>query len=341
MATLSPIAPHVSPGCSTRDRERPCAGLQGPLVAADDVRVPVVRVSRLSALALAACAALSLPGSAPAAASELEQAHRLTAQAPHLPPAPADRPWAGRVHLVVDGRERSFSVHVPAGLPARAPLVLGLHGLHQTRAGAEATMGLLREAAARRVIVAYPAGWNASWNAGRCCGRAASAGVDDVGFLRRVVAEVDHLHRVDPSRVSAVGYSNGAMLAHRLVCDAPGWLSAVGAVAGADLTGSACRAAVPTPTMIVHGGRDTTVPEAGLRSSTFLGTAVPPLATTAAAVERRNAPAGVRTLVVRLPTEGHGWPTTRSPSGYDTTRQVLDFALRARRPLGVRAAPVR
>lgn len=300
--------------------------------------MPLVRRARLAVLPLLFGVVLSLVGGAPASAQEPEQVHRLTASAPHLPPAPPDRSWAAQVSLVVDGRPRSFSVAVPAGLPARAPLVLGLHGLYATREAAEATMQLRREAAARRVIVAQPAGWSASWNAGRCCGRAAAAGVDDVGFLRRVVDEVDRVHPVDRSRVSAVGYSNGGMLAHRVVCEAPGLLSAVAVVAGADLTGPSCAGALATATMVVHGGRDTTVPEAGLRSSPFLGTSLPALAATTAALERRNAPAGVRTLLVRLPTEGHGWPTTRSASGYDTTRHVLDFVLRSRRPPGVRAA---
>ena len=285
------------------------------------------------------CAVLALLGATPASAAE--PVHRLTAQVPHLAPAPPDRPWSGSVQLVVGGRPRSFSVLVPAGLPARAPLVLALHGLYSTPERAEAAQQLRREAAARGVIVVHPAGDSASWNAGRCCGRSATARVDDVGFLRRVVDEVGHLHPVDPSRVSAVGWSNGAMMALRVVCDAPGFLSAVAVVGGADVTGSSCPGAVATPTIVVHGARDTVVPEAGLRSSAFLGTAVPALATWTAALERRNAPAGVRTLVVRLPGEGHAWPSTGSPSGYDATRHVLDFVLRARRPLGVRAARVR
>ncbi len=63
------------------------------------------------------------------------------------------------------------------------------------------------------------------------------------------------------------------------------------------------------------------------------GTVLPPLARTVAELERRGAAAGVRTSVVQVPTEGHGWPTTRAASGYDTTRHVLDFLLRSRPPL--------
>jgi polyhydroxybutyrate depolymerase len=238
---------------------------------------------------------------------------------------PSDGPLRAEVQLVVDGRTRTFRVLVPPGLPSPAPLVVGLHGLHKTVEATDAAMRLLEQAPRRGFIAVYPVGVGASWNAGRCCGRAVVDRVDDLAFLRRVVAEVAAARPVDRTRVTAVGWSNGGMLAHRAACEAPGLFTAVAVVAGADVTGRPCSGA--TATMVVHGLRDGVVPAGG---GATLGTLVPPLAQTVAVLERRGSAYGVRTSVVRLPAEGHGWPTTRTVSGYDTTGHVLDFLLRSR-----------
>jgi polyhydroxybutyrate depolymerase len=249
---------------------------------------------------------------------------RLDAATPRLPAGPL----RADVRVVVDGRARTFRLLVPAGLPTPAPLVVGLHGLYRTTDATEAAMRLLEQAPVRGFVAAYPAGVGASWNAGRCCAQARAQGVDDVALLRRLVGEVAAVHPVDRTRVAAVGWSNGGMLAHRAACEAPGLFSAVAVVAGADVTGRPCAGA--TATMVVHGLRDGVVPAAG---GAALGTVLPPLARTVADLQRRAAGAGVRTAVVRLPGEGHGWPSTRTSSGYDTTRHVLDFVLRPRPPL--------
>ena len=294
-------------------------------------------VTVLAALAVVGATAGAATATAPPPAAEQPDAaarwpvHRLTAAAPYLPPATGDRPWRAVVELTVDGRQRSFSVLVPPGLPRPAPVVLGLHGLHQSRAGTEAMMRLLREAAPRGFVAVYPSGSDASWNAGRCCGRAAAGGVDDVEVLRRVVATVSGAHPVDPRRVYAVGYSNGGMMAYKLACEAPDLLAAIAVVAGAYVTAESCRPTTATPTLVVHGRRDTVVPWAGLRVSP-LRTRLPSVAQSVAVMSRRNAPAGVPTRLVSLPRQGHGWPTTASPDRYDASTHVLDFLLAHARP---------
>lgn len=265
-------------------------------------------------------------------------AYRLPAETSVLGPQPPERTFRALVRLVVDGRPRSFSVLVPAGLPTPAPLVLGLHGLYQTREGTDAQMSLLREAVTRRFIAVYPAGTDASWNAGRCCGRAAATRVDDVAALERVVAAVHGAHPVDPARTYAVGYSNGGMMAYKAACESPRLLAAIAVVAGAYVTASTCTPTQPIPTLVVHGARDGVVPYAGTRSSAFLRTSLPSVAQSVAVVKRVNAPAGVPTRLDVLPRGGHGWPTL-AKDRYDATRAALDFVLRARRPLT--AAPAR
>ncbi len=283
-------------------------------------------VPLLAVLVVSAALAVSPGLAAPAQAAPVPAwtPVHLDARSPALPGGVL----RSEVELVVGGRTRTFRLLVPPGLTAPAPLVVGLHGLYRTADATDAAMGLLAEAPRRGFLAAYPVGVGASWNAGRCCGRAAAEQVDDLALLRRLVEVVSAAHPVDRMRVTAVGWSNGGMLALRAACEAPGLFTAVAVVAGADVTGRPC--AGVTATMVVHGMRDGVVPPAGAAA---LGTVLPPLAQTVAALERRGAAAGVRTAVVRLPGEGHGWPTTRSASGYDTTRHVLDFLLRSRPPL--------
>lgn len=284
-----------------------------------------VRTLRRWAVLLAVLTSTTVLGGSVQAAEPGWTTVRLNAATPRLPSATALR---ADVQLVVDGRPRTFRVLVPPGLPSPAPLVVGLHGMYRTAGSTDAAMQLLEQAPRRGFVAAYPIGVGASWNAGRCCGRAAAERVDDLAFLRRLVEVVSTAHPVDRTRVTAVGWSNGGMLAHRAACEAPGLFTAVAVVAGADVTGRPCAGA--TATMVVHGLRDGVVPAAG---GAALGTVLPPLAQTVAALERRGAAGGVRTVVVRLPTEGHGWPTARGTGGYDTSRHVLDFLLRSRTAL--------
>ena len=66
-----------------------------------------------------------------------------------------------------------------------------------------------------------------TWNAGggrdgTVCvsGDACKRGVDDVAYVRALLADVGARIDVDPKRVFATGFSNGAALAHRLACEA-------------------------------------------------------------------------------------------------------------------------
>jgi polyhydroxybutyrate depolymerase len=79
--------------------------------------------------------------------------------------------------------------------------------------------------------------------------------VDDVAFLRALVAHVRSIVTIDDRRVYAAGFSNGAMLAHRLGCDAADAFAAIAPVAGA-LGVSDCRPSQPLPVIIFHGTAD-------------------------------------------------------------------------------------
>src|SRR3546814_14133819 len=60
-------------------------------------------------------------------------------------------------------------------------------------------------------IVVYPDGVGRAWNAGSCCAKPMKEKIDDVGFVRAVIADVKHRYKIDATRIYGTGFSNGAM----------------------------------------------------------------------------------------------------------------------------------
>ena len=179
-------------------------------------------------------------------------------------PAPAE------VRIHSGGIERTSLVHYPAAKQAGpTPLLLVLHGGSGT---GEAMVRLTRgrfEALADRdgFVVACPQGVGRSWNDGRSGlpSRATREGVDDVGFVHDLIAELARRYPVDRRRVFVAGISNGAMMAMRLACALPGELRGVAAVAGSlprDIAGT-CPATSAVSVVEIAGTADPIVPYDG------------------------------------------------------------------------------
>jgi polyhydroxybutyrate depolymerase len=173
------------------------------------------------------------------------------------------------IHLQSGGRDRMALVHVPQGYDARrpAPLVMALHGggggaIFQAD---DAKYGLISKSEQAGFIAVFPNGINdtkngmlATWNAGNCCAKARDENVDDVAFLRALVADVAGRASIAPGRVYAIGMSNGAMMAYRLACEASDVFRGIMAVAGTDNT-RACAPRQSVPVLHVHARNDDTV----------------------------------------------------------------------------------
>lgn len=137
--------------------------------------------------------------------------------------------------LMHDGVLREFLIHVPPSYDNSkpVPLVLNFHG---ATSNAEQQRSLFSQmdatSDAKGFIVVYPEGIGASWNAGACCGEAASQGVDDVGFALALVEHMKSRACIDPARVYATGFSNGGRMSYRLGCEAADVFAAIAPVAG-------------------------------------------------------------------------------------------------------------
>jgi len=165
----------------------------------------------------------------------------------------------------VGGTARRYLVHLPTGYdPARpAALVLALHGgggdmQHMAK---DEHYGIVSKSDRAGFIVAFPNGTGAmgdkfaTWNAGACCGKARDQRVDDVAFMRTLVADLQRRYAIDAGRIFAMGMSNGGMMSHRLACDAADLFAAIASVAGTDNT-LACAPARPVPVLHIHARND-------------------------------------------------------------------------------------
>jgi polyhydroxybutyrate depolymerase len=141
--------------------------------------------------------------------------------------------------------------------------VFVFHGFQESSDIARQYTGMDAVASANGFIVAYPngsgPGGSLSWNAGGCCGDAVANKVDETAFVRSMISDVNTLVTVDPKRIYAVGFSNGALLSYRLACEMSDTFAAVAPVAGV-LLSDPCQPVEHVALMDVHGLTDPVVP---------------------------------------------------------------------------------
>ncbi|WP_437284301.1 alpha/beta hydrolase family esterase [Sorangium sp. So ce406] len=167
--------------------------------------------------------------------------------------------------VTVGDTTRSYVVRLPASYTGGSPmpLVLDFHTLGGTPA-AEADASGYRELAEQEgFIVAWPQGIDGAWNIGPCC--TTSRDVDDVGFARALVQQVQAEACVDVKRVYAVGVANGGGMAYHLACNAADVFAGV-APSAFDLLAASeqpCEPVRPVTEISFRGTADVLVPYEG------------------------------------------------------------------------------
>ena len=200
-----------------------------------------------------------LPKIAPAVAATL-----FAVTLSYAEPPPGDYTFK----LKHDGRERSYILHVPKdAVTSPWPVVINFHGGGSSASGQQAYSRMDAVADREGFLVVYPNGTGGiadrllTWNAGACCGYATRNKVDDVGFVRALIDDLETHAEIDRTRIYATGLSNGAMMAYRLAAEAPGLVAAIAPVAGAlALPGEPKR---PVPILHIHSVDDTRALYAG------------------------------------------------------------------------------
>lgn len=163
------------------------------------------------------------------------------------------------------GHKRTFTVYIPPGYDGERsmPLIVALHGGLGTGKILEEQTHLSKPANKYGYIVVYPDGIGRAWNAGSCCGEPAEQNIDDVGFIAELVAHLNTRYSIETDQVYVTGFSNGAMMAHKLVCELPNLFDGFAAVSGGPMTDSCRKVGQPTPALLIQGTKDPRIPWEG------------------------------------------------------------------------------
>ncbi len=166
-------------------------------------------------------------------------------------------PGDHEIMLEVDGRSRSYVLHVPDSVDASGPvpLILDFHGNGSNANAQRGSSGWQEKSDQEGFIVAYPNGLGNSWNVGVCCGEALMSNSDDVAFAKAIVEQVSAEACIDPKRVFATGHSNGAGLVHRIACEGAEVFAAV-APAASDIVTDPCEPSRPISEISFRGMAD-------------------------------------------------------------------------------------
>lgn len=186
--------------------------------------------------------------------------------------------YAGGTFLfrfVSAGLDRQFRMHVPRGLDPRAatPLLFVFHGSGTDGAWMEEYTLVNAPADAAGFIVVYPDAADTltrTWtvDAGT---PPDEAGIDDFTFVADVIDLVSAELSIDPDRIFAAGFSNGALFVQRLGCVMGDRFAGIASVAATMLAKVAgyCTPSKPLQALFFHGTKDVTMGWDGAVSSRF------------------------------------------------------------------------
>ena len=197
-------------------------------------------------------------------------------------PSPALSAGDSNRTVQVGSVSRSFVLHVPTTYDGttRVPLLVDFHGLGSSGMSELQTSPYPAVTDPEGVLIAFPDGLKGplgtAWDLGPCC----VADVDDVGFVRALVAQVQGDACIDSRRVYAAGVLTGGGMVYELACQTADIFAAV-APAAFDLLQENvddCVPSRPITEISFRGTADPRVPYAGGPSAlvpgmpiTFLG----------------------------------------------------------------------
>lgn len=248
-----------------------------------------------------------------------------------------------RYEITVDGEEREYYVHLPAGYDGAtpAPLVLGLHGGGGTADKFDKLAHMNATADAHGFVAVYPQGLGKAWNDGRAINRLKKK-ADDVKFIAELCKQLAGDYAVDERRIYVTGISNGGFMSMRLAAEMPEVFAAVCSVAAGVsdfLAEEHDPPRAPIPVMLINGTDDPLVPYEGgyvqvfgLKRGKVLaaeegvgwwakhnGCDVPPARTELPDVDPDDGttvwredyagPAGADAVLVTVENGGHTWPS--------------------------------
>jgi polyhydroxybutyrate depolymerase len=173
-----------------------------------------------------------------------------------------------------EGIVREYLLYVPKGFNGRKPaaVVMMLHGGGGTGRSAMRETGWADKADQAGFILIFPEASRRDqsepanfrhnpqlWNDGSM---RFNTHVDDVAYIDSVIDDLNSRLPIDPQRIYATGFSNGASMVYRLGQELPHRIAAIAPVAGA-LWNRNLQLDRPVPLLYMTGSEDTLNPLAG------------------------------------------------------------------------------
>jgi polyhydroxybutyrate depolymerase len=164
------------------------------------------------------------------------------------------------------GGDRPAALFVPADYDSRKawPLIMVLHGYGASGFLQAGYLGLSDRFATKGFVMITPEGTvdpdgQQFWNAFDSCCDFFGSDVDDVGYLRGLIAQAKQVLNIDEERVYLIGHSNGGFMSFRMACDASDVITAIVSIAGAMPVGQTCLPVSPVSILSIHGTNDETI----------------------------------------------------------------------------------
>ncbi|MEC8321963.1 MAG: PHB depolymerase family esterase, partial [Planctomycetota bacterium] len=170
-------------------------------------------------------------------------------------------PESPNIEFPHDGLVRQYRLHVPAGLPESAPLVLVLHGYSGNNNDMADNYGWREVADEEGFAVAFPNGTRDQWNNRFWDVDYAfhpQFDIDDDGFLSSLAVHLQDTRALDPERTFVTGFSNGAEMCFQLACRESETFRGFAPVVGMmlDPLFTSCDPTTPRPLLAVNGTAD-------------------------------------------------------------------------------------
>jgi poly(3-hydroxybutyrate) depolymerase len=243
--------------------------------------------------------------------------------------------------------DRTFIVYLPSGYTPekQRPLFINMHGFTSNKNQQMTYSGFNATAEEKDCIVVYPDGVQNRWNSGTNFG--VSSGVDDVGFLSKLIDRMILLYNADPSQVYSTGYSAGGFMSYRLACERTNRVTAIAPIVASIVedTYRNCRPARPISVIAFNGTADAVTAYGGFPGNfrpveevirfwagqnncnteptlTDLPNIVQNDNSTVTKVQYENCDAGTEVVLMRINNGGHTWSGSSVPGVGNTNQDI-------------------
>ena len=163
------------------------------------------------------------------------------------------------VSINVNGKSRSYRLHVPASCPANAPLVIAMHGTGGSMNDEQPPFNIISDN--EKFLVAYPQGdqiyfpvFGGTFPGWRSTGEYN----EDADFLKAIIDDLSQNYQIDRKRVYCCGFSNGGMNTYAMANVCSDVFAAFASISGFPINEFHLRhvGQRPVPFLHIHGKGD-------------------------------------------------------------------------------------